>query len=97
MLGIPLILGWFLGVGMTDVKLGNPQGQNGWHSGGGEETVSPFTPLALSLLSVILGSSALLLANVCLCVEFFSTVILYSKICDKNKAFAIKTKVGGRE
>lgn len=38
MLGIPLILGWFLGVGMTDVKLGDLQGQNGWHSGGGEET-----------------------------------------------------------
>lgn len=64
---------------------------------GEERRLSPFTPLALSLLSVILGSSALLLANVCLCVEFFSTVILYSEICDKNKAFAIKTKVGGRE
>ena len=80
MLGIPLILGWFLGVGMTAVKLGDPQGQNGWHSGGGEETVFPFTPLGLSLLSVILGSSGLFLADVCLCVEFFSTVILYSEI-----------------
>lgn len=77
----PLILPWFLGTGMIDVRLEEPRALGaGWLGHLGRRDCV----LLSSLGSGILGSSWFLLAHVCLSVEPISIMMLYAEICAEH-------------